>query len=147
MNAEIVIQKLKSIGYQIRMDGQDILLNSDNDPPDPELATNLLTELKKYKAEAVNILKMGDTITPTEKTQSGANMKTVWLPEVQSHVDWFATLKEPTEPFYLEPHRKIVDPVKYFSALWMDITAGPAGPRARMGSLQCDLRKLKAYLN
>ena len=85
--------------------------------------------------------------TPAEIFEPRVVVKASWPPEDQNLVDWFLTLDQPMEPFYLEPHRKIVDPVKFFSALRMDITAGPAGPRARMGTLQCDLRKLNAYLN
>jgi hypothetical protein len=145
MTAEVVIQKLRSIGYQIRTDGQDILLTSDRDPPDPELATRLLTELKKYKAEAVSILKGSTALT--EKPQPEANMRAFWPLDDQSLIDWFSTLEPPTEPFYLESHRHIVAPSKFFASLQREIQTGPRGPRARMGTLQWDLRKLKAYLN
>jgi hypothetical protein len=45
------------------------------------------------------------------------------------------------------PHIHVADPVKFFSSLRREIAAGPGGARARMGTLQSDLRKLKAYLN
>ena len=147
MTPEIVIQNLRSIGYFIRVDGEDILLTSDHDPQDPELAMNLLTELKLCKTEAVNILKTSNTITHTEKTQPGANVKAIWSPEVQSLIDWFIELKPSTEPFYLEPHRKVIDPEKFFVSLQNEIAIGPSCPRNRNGALLCDLEILKKILH
>jgi len=147
MTPEIVIQNLRSIGYFIRVDGEDILLTSDHDPQDPELAMNLLTELKLCKTEAVNILKTSNTITHTEKTQPGANVKAIWPPEVQVLMDWFMELEPPKTPFYLEPHIHVIDPEKFFVSLRREIQTGPTGPRARMGALQADLRVLRAKFN
>ena len=48
MTADIVIQKLMSIGYQVQTDGQDILLKADRDP-DPVLVTPLLAELRRWR--------------------------------------------------------------------------------------------------
>jgi hypothetical protein len=142
-----LLSELSVIGYEIFLQGENIRLRYQKPDAPPESARLLIDELREYKAEAVNILKMGDTFTPTEKSQPQADETASWPSENQSLLDWFLALDQPTEPFYLEPHRKIVDPVKVFSALRMDITAGPDGPRARMGTLQCDLRKLNAYLN
>ena len=147
MTPEIVIQNLRSIGYFIRVDGEDILLTSDHDPQDPELAMNLLTELKLCKTEAVNILKTSNTITHTEKTQPGANVKAIWSPEVQSLIEWFIELKPSTEPFYLEPHRKVIDPEKFFVSLQNEIAIGTSCPRNRTGALLCDLKILKKILH
>jgi len=133
------------IGYEIFLEGNNVRYRYQKPGTPPDTVRSLIEELRKYKDEVVNILKMGDTITPTEKSQSRANVKAAWPSKDQSLVDWFIELEAPTEPFYLEAHRHIVNPVKFFSALRMDITAGPDGPRARMGTLQCDLRKLKAY--
>ena len=133
------------IGYEIFLEGNNVRYRYQKPGNPPDTVRSLIEELRKYKDEVVNILKMGDTITPTEKSQSRANVKAAWPSKDQSLVDWFIELEAPTEPFYLEPHRHVVGPAKFFSALRMDITAGPDGPRARMGTLQCDLRKLKAY--
>ena len=78
MNAEVVILKLRSIGYRIRTDGKDILLNADREPHDEEMVINLLTELKKCKTEVMYILQMGTTINLTEKLQQQAYMKDSW---------------------------------------------------------------------
>lgn len=69
-----------------------------------------------------------------------------WTPEVQLLVDWFLTHDPPAEPFYLQDHLRIVDPVKFFEKLRREIEVGPRGPRARMGTLQGDLRNLKTFL-
>jgi len=74
-------------------------------------------------------------------------VKTSWPPEVQSLVDWFMKLKPPETPFYLEDHREIIDPKKFFSSLRRDIEAGPSKPRARTGALQSDLRNLRDKLH
>ena len=141
-----LLSDLVSIGYEISLEGDNIRYRYQKPGNPPDTVDPLIEELRKYKAEVVDILKMrGDTITLTEKSQSRANMKAAWPSKDQSLLDWFMTVEAPTEPFYLEPHRHVVGPAKFFSALRMDITAGPDGPRARMGTLQCDLRKLKAY--
>jgi len=84
--------------------------------------------------------------TPTGKSEPQSNVNASWPPDVQSLVDWFLTL-EPREitPFHLEPHRPISDPVKFCAALRLDISRGPAGPLARYGTLQDDLRNLREY--
>ena len=143
-----LLSDLVSIGYEISLEGDNIRYRYQKPGNPPDTVDPLIEELRKYKAEVVDILKMrGDTITLTEKSQSRANMKAAWPSKDQSLLDWFMTVEAPTEPFYLEPHRHVVGPAKFFSALRMDITAGPAGPRAKMGSLQSDLRELKARLN
>jgi hypothetical protein len=113
-----------------------------------------------------------ESTTPTENVQPDANVKVTqhlfpqgsavarkamptgsrldlsWSPEIQSLVSWFMELESPTEPFYLEDHRRIVDPEKFFSALRMDIKAGPEGARGKhCGALIHDLMTLKQILH
>ena len=147
MNAGILIQRLRSIGYRIRTDGKDILLNADREPPNPEMVICLLTELRKYKAEVMNILQMGATITPTEKSQQPASVKVSWPPELQSLINWFISTDPPPEPFYLQDHLHVRDPAKFFGMLRHEVEVGPRGPRARTGALQSDLRNLKNKLH
>lgn len=78
MNAEIVIQKLRSIGYKIQTDGQDILLNADRDP-DHQLATLLIAELKLRKAEVINILKAGKNIPAATIKEYGTSATGIWV--------------------------------------------------------------------
>jgi len=68
-----------------------------------------------------------------------------WSQEHQALIDWFITQEVPTEPFHLEPHLYVADPGKFFASLRREIKIGPSGPRARMGTLQSDLQKLKLY--
>lgn len=83
------------------------------------------------------------SLATRQQMRSGSDPKVVWHPVVQSLMDWFLTLTPPTEPFYLEPHLRIDDPVKFFESLRREIETGPRGPRARHGALQWDLLKLK----
>jgi hypothetical protein len=146
MRSEL-LSDLASIGYEIFLEGNNLRYRYQKPGNPPETVKPLIEELRRCKAEVVSILKMGeeDTVAPTEKSQPQADETASWPLEDQYLLDWFMTVEAPTEPFYLEPHRHVVAPAKFYSALRMDITAGPAGPRARMGTLQSDLRKLKAY--
>ena len=89
---------------------------------------------------------MGEPLAQTEKTEAPAKANVKWPSEIQSFVDWFHKLVPPEAPFYLEPHRHVTDPDKLFALLKLELETGPAGSRARMGTLQHDLQKLKAYL-
>lgn len=82
-----------------------------------------------------------------QKLRPVPNVKVEWLPAVQSLVDWFMNLIPPSESFELEKHLHIADPVTYFESLRQDIRSGPEGARAKMGTLQDDLRKLKALFS
>jgi hypothetical protein len=86
-------------------------------------------------------------VAPQGIVESGVTVKVVWPPNVQSLVDWFLTLEPPPEPFYLEPHQHIMDPEEFFSALRMDIKAGPDGARGKHGALIYDLTALKKILH
>jgi hypothetical protein len=134
-----LLSDLISIGYEIFLEGNDIRYRYQKPGNPPDIVKPLINELKQHKTEVVNILKMG-TITPS-------NVKAAWPPEVQSLVDWFLTLDQPTEPFYLEGHRRIVNPAKFFSALRMDIKDGPYGPRGKHGIVIQDLITLKKVLH
>lgn len=147
MTAEIVIQKLRSIGYRLRMDGQDILLTCDHDPPDPELVTNLLTELRKCKAEALRLLNMATTTTSPDIVRPGASRGVAWPADVKSLLDWFMISPTPEAPFQLTSCVRVVNSELFYGALRRDIEAGPRGARARTGALQADLRALRAKFN
>jgi len=62
-------------------------------------------------------------------------------------INWFIAVEPPTEPFYLEPHRKVIDSEKFFASLRQEITAGTTSPRGRNGALLYDLKTLKKCLN
>jgi hypothetical protein len=98
------------------------------------------TELRPPKPKA-NLSPVETVVPPSPKVTDP------WSPEVQSLVDWFLTINPPPEPFYLENHLHVLDPAKFFDVLRHEIKSGPSGPRARMGTLQSDLRQLKEYFN
>lgn len=130
------------------------MVQAQKEPPHSLVLNNTTSTEKDIPARIIL-----NAITPIEeglKKQPGpavaivepaANAKTTWMPEIQTLINWFMELETPTEPFYLEPHLHIIHPAKFFSSIWREIQTGPKGPRARMGTLQSDLRMLKARLN
>jgi len=109
------------------------------------------TVMEKLKGKVESL--QGSAHTPKANTTAAALSKaeatvtTVWPPDVQTLVNWFEKLETPTEPFYLEPHRKVIDPEKFISSLRQDIAIGPASPRNRTGALLCDLKILRKNLH
>ena len=69
-----------------------------------------------------------------------------WPLDTKSLIEWFLTQEAPVEPFLLEPHLRVIDPGKFYAALRREIETGHRGPRARLGTLQSDLWKLKEVL-
>jgi len=138
-----LLSALVAIGYEIILQGETIRLKYQKPDTPPKSARWLIDELKKYKAEVLIILKMRNVSTQTEKSQTPANVNAVWPPKVQSLIDWFIKLEPPAEPFYLQPHMRVIDPHKFFAKLRREIESGPSGPWARTGALQSDLQKLK----
>jgi len=124
MRAEMVIEKLRSIGYQIRVDGGDILLTTDRDPADPELVNTLLAELKRCKADAVRLLNMS------------------WPAETKTLLEWFMMAPAKEAPFHLSACVRVLDAGLFYATLRRDIERGPRGPRARTGALRDDLKYL-----
>jgi len=125
MKTEMVLEKLRSIGYQIRVDGEDILLTADRDPVDPALVTALLAELKRCKVDAVRLLNMA------------------WPAETKTLLEWFAAAPAKEAPFHLSACVRVLDAELFYETLRRDIERGPRGPRARTGALRDDLSKLQ----
>ena len=136
--------ELSAIGYEISLKGEKIHLHYQKEGRPPEAVKPLLDELKKHKAEVVNMLRMGKVVSPDEVTPS---QSVSWSLEFQSLINWFMELDTPKEPFHLEPHRYIVEPVKFFQSLRNDIKEGPEGPRGKHGVLMYDLTTLKKVLH
>ena len=126
MTAHLVLEKLKSIGYQVRTDGRDILLTTEGDP-DPVLATALLAELRCCKQEAVRIL------------QGTAE---AWPAETRILIERFLISPIPQAPFHLNGHTRVLNSELFYAALRREIENGPRGARARHGALQADLRDI-----
>jgi hypothetical protein len=135
MNADMVIQKLMSIGYQVQTDGHDILLKADRDP-DPDVATLLFSELRRCKAEAVTLLQRDKDTRRAE-----------WPAEVKALIDRFIISTVPESPFQLNAHTHVIDADLFYATLRRDIETGPNGPRARYGALQCDLMDLRDMIH
>jgi hypothetical protein len=139
-----LLSELSALGYEILLNGENIHLHYQKEGKPPEAVLPLLDELKKHKAEVVNMLRMGKVVSPDEVTPS---QSVSWSLEFQALIDWFMELDTPTEPFYLEDHRHIINPSKFFAALRKDIEAGPDGPRGIYGALIHDLIAMKKVLH
>lgn len=126
MNAQLVIEKLKAIGYAIRTDGRDIILSAEKDP-DRGQAEALLADLKRCKAEAVRLLQG-------------------WPAEARTLIDRFLISPTQEAPFQLNPCTRVINSDVFYACLRREIESGPRGARARHGALQGDLRDLQAKL-
>ena len=142
-----LLSDLATVGYEIFLEGDHVKLHYRKSGSPPDTVRPLIDELRRCKAEVVRILRT-NTLSSDEIVHPGASsVAASWPPDVQPLVDWFLVREAPVEPFLLEPHLRVVGPGKFFESLRREIETGPRGPRARMGTLQSDLRKLKAYLN
>ena len=74
-----LLSDLSVIGYEIFLEGETIRLRYQKSDTPPESARRLIDELRKYKAEAVNILKTGNTITPSEIVEPEAPVDAIWV--------------------------------------------------------------------
>lgn len=142
-----LLSDLAVVGYEILLEGNNIKLQYRKPDEPPDTVRPLIDELRRYKAEVVNILKIGNTITPTEKMESEVNVETVWPPEMREIIKWFVELEPPRVPFYLEPCIRVIDPEKFFVSLRNEISIGPNCPRGRNGALLHDLNKLRKILH
>jgi len=153
MSIEILKQQLEYTGCRLYLDGDNIRYRFTGKQI-PDDAKPLLQELKTHKSEMVALLKPTIAVafpnveqSPMMPTETAANVKTSWSPEIQSLIDWFMAAEPPPAPFDLEPHRHVIDPEKFFASLRQEITIGPSCPRNRNGALLCDLEILRKYLH
>lgn len=119
MNAQVVLGKLKAIGYQIRTDGKDVILTTEKDP-DAEQAQILFEQLRSCKQEAVLLLQG-------------------WTPEERTLLDWFRASAPEAAPFQLNACTRVLNADTFYAVLRREIERGPGGARARYGTLQGDL--------
>ena len=73
-----LLSELSAIGYKIFLEGETIRLRYQKSDTPPESARHLIDELRKYKDEAVNILKEANTIAPSEIVESEAPSQAIW---------------------------------------------------------------------
>jgi len=73
-----------------------------------------------------------------------------WTPEDAALTAWFLeavkTNALPSAPFALWPHERVTVPAVFYAGLRADTERGPAGARARTGSLQKRLRRLRELI-
>ena len=67
-----------------------------------------------------------------------------WDIDTNELIAWFLTTTPPAEPFELCRGVTILDPARWWQSVRSDIESGPAGPRARYGAVQNELRNLAA---
>jgi hypothetical protein len=142
-----LLSDLATVGYEIFLDGDNVKLRYQKLDNPPDMVRPLIDELRKCKAEVVNILKADNNITSAENKQTKASVQTSWTPEIQPLIDWFVEMEPPVAPFDLEPHRKVIDPEKFFTSLRQEIEVGARYPRNRNGALLFDLKILNNILH
>ena len=74
-----------------------------------------------------------------------ADLPAMWDGDAAELVTWFQTAGDrlPVEPFDLCSGCRVVEPSRFYASLRSEIAAGPTAPRARLGTLQADLRRLR----
>jgi hypothetical protein len=73
-----LLSDLSVIGYQIFLEGETIRLRYQKPDTPPESARQLIDELRKFKTEAVNILKTDNALPPREIIQPEPILEIVW---------------------------------------------------------------------
>jgi hypothetical protein len=68
-----------------------------------------------------------------------------WDADSQSLIDWYRAHRSrfPASPFKMGPWIRVMEPVRFFAMIDVDIAAGPLGSKAMRGVLQEDLRRLR----
>ncbi len=127
MTAKNIIAELKKLGFEVFVDGDDIVLRADEYPA-PDIYQPLVAELKVCKKQAIEYLRG-------------------WDGEMKKLVDWFLNASLPETPFNLNPWTRVVSPSKFYAGLREDINVGPKRSRGRTGGLECDLIDLKRVLH
>lgn len=74
-----LLSDLSVIGYEIFLEGETIRLRYQKPGTPPESARQLIDELRKYKAEAVEILKAGNTIAPPNIVVPASIVEAIWV--------------------------------------------------------------------
>ena len=74
-----------------------------------------------------------------------ADSPATWNADAAELLTWFQNAGDslPVEPFDLCSGCRVVEPARFYASLRSEIAHGPTGPRARLGTLQVDLRRLR----
>jgi len=129
-----LLSGLAALGYEISLVGENVKLLYKKLGTPPSKAQPLIDELRKCKPEAIKIL-------------AAKKQMAIWPSDMQELINWLMEAEVPTEPFYLEPHRWVIDPEKFFAAIKQEIKIGPRGPRYKTGALLYDLKVLRKNLH
>ena len=80
-------------------------------------------------------------IPPARSADSPAS----WDADATELIDWFQANRDrlPVESFDLCSGCRVVEPARFYAVLRCEIATGPTGPRARLGTLQVELRRLR----
>ena len=120
-------------------------------PTDPAILAQLQTLWGEPVTEATSEADAESAIVASEFLPSPipptrlADSPATWNAEAAELVTWFQNTGDrlPVEPFDLCSGCRVVEPTRFYAALRSEIACGPTGPRARLGTLQVDLRRLR----
>ncbi len=120
-------------------------------PTDPAILAQLQTLWGEPVTEATSEADAESAIVASEWLPSPipparlADSPTKWNTNAAELVAWFQNAGDclPVEPFDLCSGCRVIEPARFFAVLRSEIASGPTGPRARLGTLQVDLRRLR----
>ena len=120
-------------------------------PTDPAILAQLQTLWGEPVTEATSEADAESAIVASEFLPSPipptrlADSPGTWNAEAAELVTWFQTAGEslPVEPFDLCSGCRVVEPARFYASLRTEIATGPTGTRAKLGTLQVDLRRLR----
>ena len=120
-------------------------------PTDPAILAQLQTLWGEPVTEATAEADGEAAFVPSEWQPSPipparlADSPGTWNAEAAELVTWFQNTGDrlPVEPFDLCSGCRVVEPSRFYASLRSEIATGPTAPRARLGTLQADLRRLR----
>ena len=119
-------------------------------PTDPAILAQLQTLWGEPVSETTAEADSEAAFVPSEWQPSPiaptrpADLLATWNADAAELVTWFQTAGDrlPVEPFDLCSGCRVVEPARFYASLRSEIATGPTTPRARLGTLQADLRRL-----
>ena len=120
-------------------------------PTDPAILAQLQTLWGEPITEATpeadteSAFVASESLTPPSAPARLADSPATWEAATAELIGWFRANRDrlPSEPFYLKPGVRVVDPALWYRSLDGDIAHGPTGPRARLDGLEDDLSWLR----
>ena len=120
-------------------------------PTDPAILAQLQTLWGEPVTEATAEADGEAAFVPSEWQPSPipparlADSPATWDADAAELIDWFRANRDrlPVELFDLCSGCRVVEPSRFYASLRSEIATGPTAPRARLGTLQADLRRLR----